>query len=134
MKFTVYDKETGRIICCGSCPEGQFEFQSQGHEIVEGFYSDSEYYWDDGFKAKPEKPDGFYEFDYSSKSWVLNTANTINQNRNLRNRLLASSDWTQLSDVSLSQSTKDVRASYRQALRNMTEDDFLNENFPAVPV
>jgi len=41
------------------------------------------------------------------------------QARSLRSDLLASTDWTQLPDVP--QETKDLWASYRQALRDITE-------------
>lgn len=40
--------------------------------------------------------------------------------RMLRNRLLAESDWTQLSDVSLSAEKKAEWTTYRQQLRDIT--------------
>lgn len=54
----------------------------------------------------------------------------IAQNRQKRNKLLERSDWTQLSDVALTDPEKDQWRVYRQALRNMTEQNFIDGNFP----
>lgn len=130
MNFTVYNKTTGQILRTGSCPDDQFQDQAKGNEIVEGLYPDAEYYWDNGFIKIPSKPEGFYDFNYTTKTWVLNQNQTIEFNRSKRNRLLASSDWTQLPDVDLTTAEKARWITYRQALRDMTEQDFLNGNFP----
>jgi len=42
---------------------------------------------------------------------------------NKRNKLLTDTDWTQLSDTSLDDSTKAAWATYRQALRDITDQD-----------
>lgn len=129
--FTVFDKLNGRIIKVGSCPDSDFEFQAVvGQSVIEGTYPDNLYYWDNGFKEMPPKPQGFYDFDYATKSWVLNQDQTIGTNKSKRNSLLISSDWTQLPDVALTQAEKDHWKVYRQALRDMTEQDFLDGNFP----
>lgn len=134
MNFTVYSKDTGQILRTGSCPDNQFDAQAQGNDIVEGIYPDDKYYWDNGFKAIPQKPDGFYEFNYSTKTWVLNSAQIISNNRTKRNNLLLSSDWTQLPDVALTVAKKQEWATYRQALRDMTEQAFINGIFPEKPL
>lgn len=54
----------------------------------------------------------------------------ITQNKLKRNGLLLQSDWTQLPDVDLTTAQKDSWIVYRQALRDMTQDDFLSGNFP----
>lgn len=130
MNFTVYNKTTGQILRTGSCPPDQFNIQAQGNEIIDGSYADNLYYWDNGFKEIPPKPQGFYDFNYTTKKWVLNETQTINVNRSRRNELLLSSDWTQLSDVDLTASEKTRWKQYRQKLRDMTEQDFLEGNFP----
>ena len=130
MNFTVYKKSTGQILRTGSCPPDQFDIQAQGNEIVEGTYPNNIYYWENGFIEMPPKPDGFYYFDYTTKTWVLNQDQTIGTNKSKRNSLLISSDWTQLPDVDLTQAEKTRWATYRQALRDMTEQDFLDGNFP----
>lgn len=130
MNFTVYDKKTGMVLFNGSCPPDQFDIQGQGHSIIEGTYESGLYYWDNEFKLIPPQPDGEYEFDYASKQWKLNTIATIIQNKSIRNNYLLQSDWTQLPDVDLTDVEKDRWKVYRQALRDMTEQDFLNGNFP----
>ena len=45
-----------------------------------------------------------------------------NMIRNYRNELLGKSDWTQLPDVPLTLEEKQSWATYRQALRDITED------------
>lgn len=41
--------------------------------------------------------------------------------RRIRNQLLAACDWTQLSDAPLTDAERAVWASYRQALRDVTD-------------
>jgi len=56
--------------------------------------------------------------------------------RAVRNHLLSSSDWTQLPDSPLTESKRVEWATYRQALRNITEtyaDNLLEAEFPAPP-
>lgn len=130
MNYTIFNKNTGQILRHGTCPDDQFLSQAQGDEIVEGIYSDDEYYWDNEFISKPAKPVGNYDFNYVTKSWVLNSVLTISQNRAKRNQILLSSDWTQGGDSPLSTTIKASWASYRQALRDMTEQDFMDGNFP----
>lgn len=131
--FTVYDETTGRVLSTGLCPEAQLEFQGAGHSVAIGDYPSDKYYWDGEFKPLPEKPDGFYRFDYTTKQWVEDTTQTILLNKPKRNAKLAASDWTQLPDVPLTEVQKQAWATYRQKLRDMTEDDLINGNFPNKP-
>lgn len=131
MNYTVYSKLNGKILRTGYCAPNDLLLQKQeNEEVVEGYFSDAQYYWDNGFKMLPEKPGDFYNFDYESKSWVLDVLLISNTNKAKRNELLKLSDWTQLNDVSLSQLEKENWAIYRKKLRDMTEEDFLNNNFP----
>ncbi len=50
------------------------------------------------------------------------------ENRNIRNHLLAESDWTQASDSPLTDEAKTSWATYRTALRNLPT----NENWPSL--
>lgn len=55
--------------------------------------------------------------------------------RNARNRLLAECDWTQVSDAPLTEQQKQNWSTYRQELRNLT-DNFVDEksvNWPVKP-
>ena len=50
------------------------------------------------------------------------------ENRNIRNRLLAESDWTQGNDSPLKADTKVLWATYRSSLRSLPE----HENWPSL--
>jgi hypothetical protein len=69
----------------------------------------------------PPKPEPYMEFDYAMEQWVdrRSVAQISYLAVNQRNALLASSDWTQLPDVPLD--TKTAWATYRQALRDITD-------------
>lgn len=132
-QFTVYNPSTGEILRTGSCPDDQYDIQAYGLSIVEGIHPPNEFYWDHGFVPMPPKPPGFCNFDYTTKQWVLNTAYTIYINKEKRNALLQGCDWTQLPDVALTEQQKAAWAVYRQQLRDMTDNELLNNNFPTPP-
>jgi hypothetical protein len=134
MNFTVYDKRTGRIIRTGYCIDDNFEQQAGDYSISDGTYDDALYYWDHGFVLKPPKPVGEYEFDYVTKTWVLNLSMTIYINKSKRNSILTATDWTQVSDNALTEQDRLMWSAYRKALRDMTEDDFISGRFPDQPV
>ena len=50
------------------------------------------------------------------------------ENRNIRNQLLADSDWTQFNDSPLNNDTKVLWATYRSSLRSLPE----HENWPSL--
>lgn len=77
-------------------------------------------YWD-GQKVVPipEKPSEFHKFDYTTKQWIVVSTLAWKIITAKRNELLALCDWTQLPDVP--EATKDKWKSYRQALRDITE-------------
>ena len=59
--------------------------------------------------------------------------------RSQRNRLLASSDWTQMADVALTVEDDTAWRDYRKALRDLpaglrTADDVTNANWPIAPL
>ena len=56
--------------------------------------------------------------------------------RGVRNALLSESDWTQLPDSPLTEAQRAEWATYRQALRDITEtyaDNLLEAEFPVSP-
>jgi hypothetical protein len=71
--------------------------------------------------------------DGSVAPYVPNVDNITFQVRSQRDSLLASTDWTQLPDVP--QSTKDIWAPYRQALRDVTAQSGFPETieWPVAP-
>ena len=69
---------------------------------------------DDGDGTKAEK-----EAAYQTS---LNEA-AAEQNRRVRDKLLADSDWTQMNDSPLANETKTAWATYRQELRDLSDLD-----------
>lgn len=56
------------------------------------------------------------------------------ENREIRNRLLSDSDWTQMNDSPLANEAKTAWATYRQSLRDITADEsWPNVTFPDTP-
>ena len=81
------------------------------------------------------KPQAIYDGDTSS--WVV-VKPCISELREIRNKLLSGSDWTQAADSPLSNSKKTEWATYRQALRdlpagNTSETDLTKVDFPDIP-
>lgn len=95
---------------------------------------DSKYVSDGVVVEMPPKPSEHHRFDYTTKHWIdPRTPDTEwPLVRAERDRRLLASDWTQLPDVPLA--TKEAWATYRQALRDITEQpDPFNITWPAVP-
>lgn len=87
----------------------------------------SQYYWDDDQPAlKPERPSSYHFWNWSAKSWDVDTTELFNQIRHLRNQKLYASDWTQVADSPLSEEQKTAWRTYRQSLR-----DFIANNSDA---
>lgn len=82
----------------------------------------------------PLKPSEHHRFNYETRQWIdpRTPATQWPIVRQERDRLLASTDWTQLPDVPLA--TKEAWAVYRQALRDVTlQPDPFNITWPEVP-
>ena len=132
MKFVKYEPETGRIISSGDIPETMLYAQGENILVGEG-YAQTHYVEHGQICLKPECPGAFYEFDYINKTWLPNLTLMTIAERTKRDRIIQSTDWTQLPDVPLE--TKTVWASYRQALRDITKQPgFPTEViYPSVP-
>lgn len=131
-QFTVYNESTGQILRTGYCAENDFELQAlPGQVVVEGFYPDDQYYFDGTFVEIPPKPGDLYYFDYQTKQWVFDSQQALTLNKGKRNSLLAASDWTQMPDVTIP--NKQEWATYRQQLRDMTDQQLIAGDFPIPP-
>jgi len=124
MKSTIYNKATGQILRIISVPTGMASMQLSGpHEDwIEGGYPDDKFYIENFTAvAMPEQPSPHHTFNYTTKQWEdLRTPETEwPVVRAQRNALLRACDWTQLQDVPIA--TKEAWATYRQALRDVTE-------------
>ena len=69
------------------------------------------------------------------KIWIDSPEIVKNNIRYIRNKLLADSDWTQLADSPLSSSKKTEWVTYRQSLRDLTDnvDSSGRVTYPTVP-
>ena len=72
---------------------------------------------------------------YAAKRWSENPEAVKENLRKKRNRLLDASDWTQLKDNNLSEEESDAWLSYRQELRDLTDNIDANGEaiFPTNP-
>ena len=95
-------------------------------EILENWY------WNGKWIKKPKKESEFHMWNATGKLWQLDEDSLIIASKGKRNIMLQQSDWTQLPDVSLTEDQKNAWRKYRESLRNMTNEDYLNGNFPKV--
>ena len=124
--YTIYKTSSGQILRSGNCNVQDFEHQrSDGESIVEGQYSDSEFYFVNNQPIQiPSKPNDYSYFDFDLKQWVSDVESLKRKIRTERNKLLSNSDWTQLQDVYLN--NRDQWLEYRQSLRDITNQ----QSFP----
>lgn len=103
-------------------------------ELLENYYYDEHL---NALVSLPAKPAGVYE--WLNKSWVVNTEKLLQDIKHRRWILLQATDWTQLPDVTFSDSTKAAWQLYRQQLRDLPSTLTGNEtslediNWPTAP-
>lgn len=83
----------------------------------------------------PEMPEGFWLFDYDTKQWVGDTSQATLTVLYKREELLYKSDWTQLPNSPLTAEQRTAWEVYRQALRDVTDQEGypLNVIWPTPP-
>ena len=129
--YIAYKESTGEIVAAGSpmtaygdtaviCVSAQIDISTH---YVNGAT----------LTPMPPKPSRHHVFNYTTKQWVLDESKAKDEASIVRSRHLMASDWTQLPDVPLA--TKEAWATYRQALRDITEQEGypLNINWPISP-
>ena len=129
MKNALINKNTKRIISVQDDDFSDYpdirEVVSISDEMASTFESSTEpmFYVDNQLKTLDQK------------IWIESPEIVKNNIRYIRNKLLADSDWTQLADSPLSSSKKTEWATYRQSLRDLTDN--LDSNgvatYPSVP-
>ena len=131
MKNYIAYSENGQILRTGTCKDTDISLQ--GENVLEGKASDEYHYIQNKIiVSKPQKPEGAWVFDYTTKTWIQDLQAQWGRIRQIRNDLLIQSDWTQMPDVTLS--TKELWASYRQGLRDVTsQSDPFNIVWPTPP-
>ena len=88
-----------------------------------------------GFVLPSDRPSPFHRYHFHDRMWVdIRPIEWVwGDVRKERDRRLSATDWTQLPDVPLA--TKEVWATYRQALRDITQVvDPFNVVWPAPPI
>lgn len=90
-----------------------------------------------GGKLRPKKPrpSEFHEFNYETLNWDFDANYFWSIVRGKRNRMISASDWTQLPDIqsNMSDELKLSWATYRQALRDITDQEPLKIVWPTPP-
>lgn len=133
MRYIDFDQNTGQVL--GDYHSSDFIPKGSVLELdVEFGYAFECFIEQDELIKIPPQPNEFSVFDYNLKQWV-DTRTAESQwgiIRTIRSELLYKSDWTQLPDVPIS--TKELWASYRQALRDITlQQDPFNIQWPIAP-
>jgi hypothetical protein len=114
--------------------EGQLHNGLIAHELPIGENPNDvlkNWYWsDDCWNIRGAHPTKFHFWNVEQKIWELDNDTLLAYHKQQRNQLLQSTDFTQLADAPFTEQQKKDYATYRNALRNMTEDDYLIGNFP----
>lgn len=124
MKYTIYKKSNGEIVSQfgGSLEMLNLNLNSETQDYIEGTYLREEYYIDNGVPVEiTGRPETWYDFDYDNKQWIANEGAASEVCLKKRNELLLNSDWTQLPNNPLTSERQAAWATYRQALRDITE-------------
>jgi len=123
MNYVIYSLANGRILRNIYCLEVDLplQFDPLTEAYLTGYLDDLEYYVSNGEAVEvPPQPSEYDVFNWDTKQWYDPRTNDSQWVlvKNQRDDLLSQSDWTQLSDVVLS--NKDQWITYRQELRNVT--------------
>ena len=127
--FVVY-LSNGKVVKNGSCQDETFDLQAEeGESIIEADFTGNQYVENDILVDMPEKPIGYYEFDYSSKAWVFDEQSAISAATQQRDALLRDGP-DRISPIwydSMTEQERQEWADYRQALLDITsQPDYPN--------
>lgn len=128
-------KANGEIVAVWSQPDF-FEAPAceRGFYIAESsvLAELGDYVQDGEICKKPQIPNGYSDFNYTTKLWDFNPSKAWGSVRDHRMHLLSKCDWTQLPDVP--EQIRSSWLSYRQGLRDITlQADPLNIIWPTPP-
>lgn len=126
---------SGQIVAYGVTQASAIEGQ-EGFMVCEPYVRNDTHYVADGQLVEmPQRPSKHHKFNYTTKEWEQDLEAAWNDVRIQRQRLLLESDWTALQGVPMSEELKQAWASYRQALRDVTQQpDPLHITWPTKPV
>lgn len=121
MMYTIYDSTTGQILRVVNTNEIESQI-SQGESFIEGEFDDVTYYIENDTAIEiPPQPSQYSTFDFSTKQWVLTPDLAIADVLTARNKLLFSTDWTQIPNNPLTSEMQAEWATYRQELRDIPQ-------------
>lgn len=131
-----YNTETKEIVSLSDAggtylPEGPIEGQEHlavihKHTPITSNYPlwvKTHYVKDGGFAERPLKPGEYYLWDPVSESWYPDYTLLFVELRKKRNAILTDTDWTQVADAPLTEAQKEEARVYRQALRDLPEQE-----------
>lgn len=141
MNYTIYNSSTGEIQMTFSSHDSELTQQNlNGRAWISGNYTSADHYVDNGkIQAKPAQPDTpgqVFDFDYSTRTWQINTSRSEQSSRQLRNFYLQ--DIDKINPVwynSLTSEQQQQLVSYRQALLAVPQQSGfpVTVNWPAKP-
>lgn len=127
VNFVKYNKDTGEIRQWGDCePDSAMlgPTYTEGNLLVlAGVGTHATHYVqlpELVIVEKPQQPSVYHVFNYSSKAWAMDGELAWEDIRAKRDKLLAACDWTVMPDVPLSADVKAAWLTYRQELRDVT--------------
>jgi hypothetical protein len=135
MIYTIYLNDTGEILRTVQTDNIDSQIQS-GESYVEGSIDSSVYYIEDKVAVEiPPKTSPYAVFNFTTKQWVLVENLAIAYVLPKRQKLLYSSDWTQIPNGPLTQQQQEAWAVYRQELRDIPQQSGypFNVVFPTPP-
>ena len=121
MIYTIYDSTTGQILRVVNTKEIDSQI-GQGESFIEGEFDDVSYYIENDAAVQiPPQPSQYSVFDFTTKQWVLNPDLASSDVLTARNKLLFSTDWTQIPNNPLTSEKQAEWATYRQELRDIPQ-------------
>ena len=127
--FVVY-LSNGQVVRNGSCQDETFSLQAnEGEFVIEADFIGNQYVEDGVLVDMPEKPVGYYIFDYATKSWAFDRQLAESAALQQRDFLLKDGPdrisplwWS-----SMTQEQQDAWSQYRQDLLDITsQQDYPN--------
>lgn len=123
--YTVFNSDSGEIVITGTAQQEEdvAALLSAGQAYLLEYSDQNQYVSDGAIVSMPPKPSDDHLFDYTTKTWVIDTKGATVRALAKRNQLLADGPdrVSPLWWAAMSLSEKAEVAEYRQALLNITD-------------
>lgn len=140
IRYIIYNKISGQVARHGKAVQEVVPLYAEGDfgVVTENLPDNPNDYRFDGetFIPLPPRVEGKPKYDHTTDSWVdyRDAATALSEVRHERNQRLRACDWTQIPDSALVAQTKQQWVTYRQALRDITnQTDPFNIVWPTKP-